>query len=253
MERQAEQAEGAIGRRGQRFTAVNTPLRDIIRFAYKLEPFQTIEGDRRWLDDRFDIAAIIPDSQSTGDESAMLRALLAERFKLSVRWATRERSVYALVLARRDERLGPGMKPSTVDCNVERATPRQLIEARRDQPISAGDYASLTRPVCDMIFQPFRARIHAGARTMGDLARVLSRLPMLGSPVVDRTGLTGAFDFELAFVPERAAGAANVSATGSNDPTLFVALQEQLGLKLESSRGSVEVLVIEGVERPTPD
>ena len=90
---------GAIGRRGQRFTAVNAPLRDIIRYAYDLEPFHPLEGASQLLDNRFDITAIIPESASPVDESRpMLRTLLAERFKLSIRWTTREQPVHYFVL-----------------------------------------------------------------------------------------------------------------------------------------------------------
>lgn len=245
---------GSIGRRGQHFVAVNARLRDLIRHAFRLESYQAIEGGPRWLDDRYDITALIPDSMAGDDATRlMLHTLLAERFKLAVDWNTREQPAYALVLARRDGRLGPGMKVSPDRCDSERAPGRPEIP-RGD--VSPKDYDKLIWPVCDMLHQPFRARILAGARTMADFARILSRLPALGSPVVDRTGLTDAFDFELTFAPERspAVAAPDVTALSSErGPSLFIALQEQLGLKLESSRAPVDVLVIKGVERPTPD
>jgi uncharacterized protein (TIGR03435 family) len=242
-----------IGRTGQRFTAVNATLRDIIRYAYDLEPFHPLEGSSRRLDDRFDITAIIPESPSPVDASRpMLRTLLAERFKLSIRRTTREQPVHTLLLARRDGRLGPGMKPSTVDCGASRETPRQRIAARGDTPISAEELELYVRPACDMVYQPFRARIHGEAQPIAQLARILSRLPSVRSPVVDRTGLTGAFDFELTYAPERPAASADaVPSLGDTPPTLFVALQEQLGLKLEPARAPADVLVVESVQQPT--
>jgi uncharacterized protein (TIGR03435 family) len=184
----------------------------------------------------------------------MLRALLAERFKLDAGWQTREQPAYALVLARRDGRLGPGLKPSTEACDAEKAG-RPPLDALREKALTAEEWTKLKRPVCDTVLQPFRARIQGGARTMGDLARVLSRLPALKAPVVDRTGLAGPFDFELSFNPDMspAVGSPNVAANELPAPSLFVALQEQLGLKLESSRAPLEVLVIKHVERPSPD
>ena len=243
----------SIGRRGQRFTAVNAPLRDIIRYAYDLEPFHLLEGASPLLDNRFDIAAIIPESPSTFDESRpMLRTLLAERFKLAIRWTTREQPVHTLLLARRDGRLGPQMKPSTVDCDAWRAMRRQQVSDRGDTPVSAEEYEHYARPACDMVYQPFRARIYGGAQPMAQLARILSRLPSVRSPVVDRTGLTGAFDFELTYAPDRPAGSGDAAPSiGDGAPTLLVALQEQLGLKLEAARAPADVLVIESVQQPT--
>lgn len=110
----------------------------------------------------------------------------------------------------------------------------------------------MLKPVCDMVYQPFRARILASARTMDDLARILARVPALTSPVVNRTAVTTRFDFELLYAPDRANPAAAAPSLDA-PPSLFVALEEQLGLKLESSRGTVRALVVERIERPTPD
>jgi uncharacterized protein (TIGR03435 family) len=247
---------GTMGRRGQRFVAVNMPLRDIIRYAFELEPFQTLEGGPRWLDDRYDITALIPGPPTAIDPSrGMLRTLLAERFKLSTRRMPRTQPVFGLVLARDDGRLGPGLKPSTEKCDGERVRPRQADDVPRDTALSAEDSARLLRPVCDMTYQPFRAALHGNARTMDDLARVLSRLPSLGARVVDRTELTGRFDFDLTFTPERGVGSADPAAARDerSAPSLFVAVQEQLGLRLDRRNEAVDVIVIDGLERPTPD
>src|SRR5688572_18569076 len=192
-----------IGRQGQRFVAVST-LRDIIRYAYELQPFELLDGGPQWMDDRYDIAAVIP--QSVTDPAApraMLRTLLAERFRLAVRWATRDRSVYALVTARRDGRLGPQLKPSTADCTDVR--PHRPETQSPAVPLSAEEAVKrMQQPVCDMLYQPFRARILGNARTLDDLAAILSRIPAVKAPVINRTSIATRFDFELVYAPDRA-------------------------------------------------
>jgi uncharacterized protein (TIGR03435 family) len=233
---------GSLGRQGQRFLAVDRSLRDIIRHAYTMEAYEVIEGGPAWLDDHFDITAVIPQSAAAADaHRTMLRTLLAERFKLDVRWSSRDMPVYSLVVARRDRRLGPALKPSTADCS-EPARPRQP-----DDPPRTID--EMTKPACDTVYQPFRARIYGGAQTMDDLVRILSRIPALTAPVVDRTSLMGRFDFELQYVSDRQ----TPSPGADRLPSIFIALEEQLGLKLESSHGPVRSLVIARIERPTPD
>jgi len=238
----------AIAVRGKRLTAVNAALRDIIRNAYQLETFQAIEGGPRWLDDRFDITALIPESVSAADAPRlMLRTLLADRFKLSVRRATRDQSVYGLVVARRDGRLGPGLKPSTMDCEAWRRqrqneTPANRLAALRESAQSG-------KITCDMAVWPNVARIAANGITMGDFGRALSRQQAVGGPVVDRTGLNSAFDFDLRFAARAPGAPADASAREpGTPPSLFVALEEQLGLRLERTRGPVDVLLIERIE-----
>ena len=224
-----------IGIRGNRFVATAS-LRDIIRYAYQLESYQALEGGPRWIDDRFDITAVVPDAASAPDaHRPMLRTLLAERFKLSVRTTSKEQSVYALVPSRRDGRPGPALTKSTTDCSA--SSPRAT---------TAEDYRQLGKPICDMVYLPFRARMQGSARTIADLARFLSRVPIIGVPVLDRTGLQGAFDFDLIYAPERP-GVDTPRGPG-DPPSLFVAIEEQLGLRLERTRGAVDVLVIEHLE-----
>ena len=242
---------GSIARRGQRFVVTNTPLGEIVRYAFDLEPYHAIDNGPRWLDDRYDITGLIPDGVTSPDAPrAMLRTLLAERFKLAVRRSKKELPVRTLVLAREDRRLGPRLSRSTADCGADGAAQRPAARAG-DPPISAEDFERSMRPACDIVIHPFRARIYGGSRTMADLARVLSRVPIIAAPVVDRTGLSGSYDFELTFVPPTRAPAAGAADEPSPDPSIFIALQEQLGLKLEDGRAPVDVLVIERIEKPT--
>ena len=241
---------GAIGRRGQRFMAVNATLKEIIRYAFDLEPFQRLEGGPGWLNDRYDITATIPEAQTSVESSrAMLRTLLAERFKLSVRREPREQPIFALVFARADSRLGPSLKPSSVECRAS----TDADSAATNQGSRVENLVKGSRPVCDMVYQPYRASIIGGARPIADLARALSRLPTVNAPVVDHTGLMGLYDFDLTYSPQPLSAAPEVappSGDGSRT-SLFVALQEQLGLKLESGRAPTEVLVIESLQRPS--
>jgi len=216
------------GRAGS-FTASNVTARQLIIFAYRLRQFQ-LTGGPGWISaDRYDVAARPPESAKP-DNPAMTRALLRDRFKLVAHTETREEQVFALVLARADGRLGPQIKPSTVNC----ASP---------VPGAAGCGTNTNT-------NDAGGRMVGTGQAMEALVNALGNFG-LGRMVIDRTGLKGAFDFELRWTPDNlcAAGA----ATTGDTPSIFAALQEQLGLRLDSQRGPVEFLVIDSIERPTPD
>lgn len=202
-----------------------------------------ILGGPEWLDsERFDINARSSSDASDPEIASMLRSLLSERFKLVVRMENREQPVYALVLARSDGRLGPNLRP-TGDCvggTVSAVTP---------SPGGAPNRLSPQLP-CGLrrFYDVNLTTISGGARTMDDLARALDGVG--GRAVMNRTGLTGTFDFDLRYAP------ASAVASGTSNIDLadvFTAVQEQLGLKLDSQRGQVEFLVIDSVEMPTPN
>jgi uncharacterized protein (TIGR03435 family) len=222
----------SIRQAGRRLTAVDASLREIIRYAYDLKVFETIAGESDVLDARFDLSALLPEANLGRDAAlAMLRSLLAARFSLSARWSTREDSIYMLEVIPDRQRTAGGLRPSTTDCSNSETLRERL--ARREAPIEPDDYArEFLSPACDMVYQPYRARVYGGARTIIDLADLLSKLPELQSPVIDRTDLTGAFDFELVFDP----GPRGRSTLGDDDaltaapaPPLSVAIEEQLG------------------------
>jgi uncharacterized protein (TIGR03435 family) len=220
------------GTRGRAYTAVNMPLRRIIAtaFALQLEDFRLI-GDQPLLVDRFDITATLPEKATPRDVPAMLRALLAERFKLSVHTETRDAPVLALALVRRDGRLGPKLRQATVDCAAAEAAGRPIPPAAGGQPA-----------ICESeVGDGIRGR----GQPLSSLARMLT--VFVQRRVVDRTGLTGGFDFDLQF--DGAGAGPGVESTSA----LITALQEQLGLKLESTRAPVEFVVVDGVQAPTPD
>jgi uncharacterized protein (TIGR03435 family) len=225
---------------GDRFVASNVPLRDLIVVAYGEEgqplPDLQLSGGPGWIDsDRFDITATVPaeSRHDVAQKQRMLRALLAERFKLVVRAEIRTLPVYALVLSRKDRALGPRFRHAAVDCEARLASQ----PGRRER--------------CILYALP-SGHLMLRGQTMSALAYVLTSL--LERMVIDRTGLTGGFDADAEFNPEGLPGMASPppEARAVNAaPSLFAALEEQLGLKLESTRGPVEVFVIDQVERPT--
>jgi len=249
---------------GGRFTAENVTLQFLISAAYRdprpLADFQ-ISGGPKWItSDRFDVIA-----KAEGDPTqavdgpptimfAMLRTLLADRFKLRVHDDTREMPIYALVKARNDGRLGTRLTSSTVDCAALMRT------AGRGGPPQPG--SPTERPACGI--RVGFGNIAAGGLSILELAGSISRMPGVNRVVVDRTGLEGVYDVDLQWTPDqlppRPAGGApdapirvNGADIDPNGPSIFTAVQEQLGLKLESTRGAVHVIVIDAVEQPTDD
>ena len=239
----------------------NLPLRTIIAAAYgtpqPLADFQLVGGPK-WLDtDRFDIIAKAADDPPPGPNGPppamflMLQSLLEERFHLTVHRETKDLPMYALVLARSDGKLGPQIHPSATDCAALMASMRARAGGPPPPP------APGERPPCGA--RMFPGNITAGGMTMAQMVSGLGRTPGINRPVVDRTGLTGAFDFDLTYTPdqmpqgERPPGAPPLPPVDPNGPSLFTALQEQLGLKLEPTRGPVDVIVIDRAEPPTED
>ena len=232
------------------YAAINMSLRRLIAFAYRMNP--AIDRDRivgpSWIDAaRFDVAARTPVDSPRDQIPDMLRTLLVERFRLAAHTEMREESVYALVRVRSDGQLGPQLTPSSLDCSK----PGAFLSG------SAGTHSpSATTgetPQCGIIsnVDANGGVLRGGGRSMTDLARNLTG--RVNRAVIDRTGLSGAYDFVLRWTPENFQNPA-ANAGPSKDGTLIVtALQEQLGLKLEAQRGPVEILVIDRVERPTPD
>lgn len=261
------------------FSATNVPLRLLIRNAYQLQDFQIVGGPDWMTSDRFDITAkaagavpgtIGPGVVGFGPPGAggggpnpvqlMLRGLLAERFKLKVHSETRELPVYALVPARPDGRLGPQLRPAAVDCAAMFAGRGRGAPGGGGPPTAPpGPLATGERPQCGLRIGP--GSFSGGSVSMAQLATSLSGF--VQRVVLDRTGLTGDYDLDLSYTPDQTPqglgpavpppGAPPLPPIDPNGPSIFTAVQEQLGLKLESQRGPVAVLVIDSVEPPTED
>ncbi len=238
-----------------RIVITNVPLRlSIINF-FGLQP-QQLTGGPDWIDStRYDIIAQfsgempLTEPGTVGPLQLMMQRMFAERFKLAVHTETREIPIYVLTLTRSDRALGPKLKPAATDCE---AVMNAMLKSVREgsAPPGAGPQLPDGRPACGMRFGPGN-RLTAGGTSMAALARSMSN--QAGRIIVDQTGLTGGFDFELEFTPDPAAagGQPPVAGGDANAPSLFTALEEQLGLKLLPQRGPVEMLVIDRVERPT--
>lgn len=216
-------------------TLTNYTLQFILRVAFRLQDWQIIGGPSWLTTDRFDVLAKTSRTMSPDDERMMLQALLADRFKLIVHHESQQLPIYALVKARRDGTLGSHLKiPS--DC-----TP----------PIAGRDPSAHSQPTCtnDARFGAILARGVTTSNLSGNLS------VFLGRTVVDRTGISGLIDYDVSWTPELPTNqpTGEPSPSNANGPSLFTALQEQLGLKLESGKGAVDVLVIDHVERPTQD
>ena len=231
---------------GGSFEAFNVTLGSVIRLAYGLQDFQMVGGPE-WLDrDRFDVQARAPQGAADDEGPRRLQSLLAERVALKARRETREHPIYALVLARADGSLGPRLRRSQFDPEELQA---QVAKAFRENP------RAFSPPQCGL----------AAGRRLGScgvtIAMMASLFPIYtGRMVVDRTGLTGGYDYELRFGDREIPGAGPgggfpipFETADPDAPSLFTALEEQLGLKLEPQTGPVEVLVIDHVERPTPN
>jgi len=245
---------------GGRFTATNVPLRLLIRNAYQLQDFQIVGGPDWVGSDRFDIVAKAEAddlgdpfrADQTGQPSRgqlMLRALLAERFKLAAHNENREMPIFALVLARNDGKLGPQMHQSTTDCEALRAAGRGAMPPPPPPGVAPAD-----RVQCGIRVMP--GNMMVGGSTLTQFASSLGMF--VGRIVVDKSGLTGAYDFTLTWTPDQFAnrppGSPDPLVNGvpidPNGPSIFTAVQEQLGLKLDSQKGPVTVLVIDRVEHP---
>jgi uncharacterized protein (TIGR03435 family) len=219
-----------------RYLARGFTLAELIRNAYRVQEFQVVGGPDWIHTERFDIEATYTDAPGVRVD-VMLRALLAERFKLAVHNEMRDRPVFALALARADRRLGAELQTSTTDCATAKGP-----------------------DACGGTVAPGFIRLRG--RTMAQFAESLSQLTNTGSSlnrlIVDRTGLEGRYNVTLRFTPDNIPPPSPISLPGipnidPNGPSIFTALQEQLGLKLEASSGMVDVLVVDSAARPTPN
>ena len=254
----ANKSDGPQGFRitpGGRFTATNLSLQFLVRFAYDrsprsrgLEPFE-VSGGPNWIgSDRFDVNATAGRDVSLTELRSMLQTLLVERFHLKTHYETRQAPVYRLVMARRNT-LGPQLRRTDADCASLAADPLRGITPGESYPCGYFGPSPTVRMGSDLAYQAFRGL------TMADLA--LRLYPYLGRRVIDGTGLSGFFDGDFEFTAEVAMPPPPPGQPNPYDgrvlPSIFSVLPQQLGLKLESQRGVVDILVIDHAEHPTED
>jgi bla regulator protein blaR1 len=228
-----------------------TTLHALIRLAFMREPFdpREIVGGPSWLgSETFTVIATSerpPQSRADGFPTElfeMVRTLVEDRFKVRVHNEQREGPIYAMVLARGDRPSFPGLRSVPDACG-------EAMKSMTNAPPRSGP------PPCSFGGPP--GKLIGTGVTLRMLGYALSN--NVGRLVVDRTGLSGSFDIELTYDPASSAKAPPGTQPGpptpadNTAPSIFTALHEQLGLKLESTRGPVDVLVVDAAERPTPD
>jgi uncharacterized protein (TIGR03435 family) len=237
-----------------RFT--DMPLRVLIMRAYNVQSFQ-VSGPSWMESQRFDVIAKVPDGAATKEDvQIMLQNLLADRFKLKLHKGSKEAPIYELVVAKGGIKIKEAAQNAAAHAEGAGGPP--------PGPPPKGKDGFLRTPHGQLGIQ---ATVGGRMRMQGDavtMARLTDTLGMaLGRPVVDKTGLTGAYDVTLDFSPEGMGAGPKSPAPGgsgvnpaeapldSNDsgPSIFTALQERLGLKLESRKGPMDLLVVESVEK----
>ncbi|MGA7156475.1 MAG: TIGR03435 family protein [Acidobacteriaceae bacterium] len=226
---------------GDGYSAENISLLNLIRTAYGLYnvPDDEFEGVPKWArTERFDIVAKVPAAEVTelhaitrAQRGALLQGFLADRFKLRVHYRTKELPVYALVIAKNGTKLEE-VKRGAVETEGSKA----------EGAVKPGAGSLSIAP----------GELRGQGADMWALKAMLTRI--VGRTVLDKTGLKGDYDFTLHWTPDDSPtgpDGANANPGDSLGPSIFTALQEQLGLKLEAQRGPVEVLVIDQVELPS--
>ena len=210
-----------------RFTASNVPLVLLLDVAYGIPPERVVGGPSWARTDRYNVEARVEGKVDPDDLPGCVQNLLRDRFKLKARVEKRDTEVYALLLAKSGGVLGPAVRPATFDCTNMESAKKGLATVSPDGIPGCGARRS-------------DGRFLAGGITLDSLLDVLTTAS--GRPVINRTNIDGRFDLRLEWAAE------------PNSPdrvSIFTALQEQLGLRLESQRVPMDTLVIDDVQRPT--
>lgn len=264
-----------------RLEANGVPLRLLLRQALRVQDYQII-GVPDWVNtERYTVVAKMPDGAAPNASGVMLSNLLKDRFKLVTHNETREMPIFNLLLARPDGKLGPGLTLTSPECQAE-------MQSRRGGPPPAGDRPggpggpgpggpggpgrgpAGPPPPPDFNGPQPCGSIRIGPGLGGGSGQPIAQIVQLlaqftGRPVYDKTGLTGTYDFNLKWAPDSANGfnpfggpggpppGAQGPAVDPDAPNIYTAVQEQLGLKLDSVRGPVDVIVIDRIERPSLD
>jgi len=226
---------------GGRWIATNISLASLITIAHGLNNDDRLLNVPDWARrTRYDINAVGTPGFANENVPPAIRALLRERFGMQAHVEQRELPVYNLTVLRTDRRLGPAMTPATGNC-------RELAALRATNPAAATAAAAnapASRVPCGLRYSNGGTLIEAGGISAADLAIIVSG--PAGRAVIDKTGLGGVYDVQLRHSgPDPAAAADAVS--------IFTALQEQLGLRLENSTAPLDVIVVDSVARPTPN
>lgn len=241
---------------GGRFNASGVSVKMLIQQAYDIRDFQ-ITGGPGWLSsERYDIVAKAETTLTRENIKVMLQSLLAERFNFKFHRENKQLPIYTLVVGKN----GPKLRKSEIqsDPSEDGASPKVPPPGNPGAPPLADVRAVRGGPGGQgAMIRMGRGQLNAQMAGIKDLATLLAQ--QVGRPVVDKTGLEGKYDFNLEWTPDESLRAAGPLGDGpprdaapvgdSSGPSIFTALQEQLGLKLESEKGPVEVLVIDHIEK----
>jgi uncharacterized protein (TIGR03435 family) len=241
-----------VGTPGRNLRLLNYSLKDLMAFAWGIES-DIIVGGPPWLDStHFDLLAKPegPPPQSTSPVEIMkwyglmMQSLLTDRFQLSVHHETREASVYALLRARSDGKLGPRLIEATEGSCRETTLFQPAATSQEESP-------KVPSPVCGGYTLRGR-RIQGSSMELGQLAEFLGQW-VVRRTIIDKTGLKQKFDISLEWTSDedQVAALRPSALPPDNDLSIFRALQEQLGLKLESQKGQVDAVVIDRAEKPS--
>jgi len=250
----------AYVRNGGHLIATNLPLADYILFAYKVQPNQgpaLVKQMPDWvLTARYDIEAKVDGDPGKDDMRAMMRALLAERFALKIHTEMQETSVLTLVLA----------KPGVLGKTLRVHPPDDTSCPKRVEPNGLKDNAEPAKETADGYPLECGAILGMKPNSPGGMKLGARNVPIkpfadgaisagnLGKPVVDKTGLTGNYDFTLEFARDASMFPGGPdSPPDETDLPFSTALTAQMGLKLKPDKGQAPVLALDHVERPSPN
>jgi len=224
---------GGGPRPGGRYRLTNMPARSMIGLAWSIPTDRVLAGPGWIVTDRYDLEATMKENATQDEIRTMMRAFLRDRFTLTAHVEQRELPVYDLMQLRPGAPFGPGLERAAFDCTDPAVRKEQATAALAARP---------GRMVCG--FTVDTGTLDGGSTTMDTLAQILT--PQTGRPVIDRTGLAGTFNVALKWTP----------SLGTDTPagdvvSIFTAVQEQLGLRLDSATAPLDVVVIDRIERPT--
>ena len=217
------------------------PVGTILRQALQKPDYQMV-GAPGWINtERYSIRAKQPAGVPFAAMPVMLLNLLKDRFQLATHLETREQPIFHLVLARSDGRLGPDLKPTPAECQAAIAERQAAVKSGAPPSFNPNDQCGSGRNSPGLI--------SGSGRSIAQLVPMLADLT--GRPVIDKTGLAGSFRITLEFDRRPGQRGPDITPAPNALPTVFAALQQQLGLKLEPSKAVREVLVVDRLERPT--
>lgn len=238
-----------------RLTATDVTVKLLIRFAYNIKDFQ-LSGGPNWINSEgYDIDAKVEDSvveqlqklpteQRLDQNRRMVQSLLADRFKLSVTRSTKKLPVYALVVAKGGPKLEDVTPPAVQGSPVPPASAPIGGSVASPPPPGKGTMLSVSGG---------EAKLTAKSMSIANLLGILSQ--QLGRQILDETGLKGIYNFTLQYRPDSQIpglqGPADAPLPDSSGTSIFTALQEQLGLRLESTKGPMDIIVIDHIEEPS--